>query len=97
LYVPETDIGVVLDTSTVLTEKVALLAPCAMVTLGGTVATAVLLLVSAIVAPPAGAKPFNVTAPVAVLPPITAAGLRETVPNVAAAGFTERIAVCVPL
>jgi hypothetical protein len=63
-------------TELVFTVKVAVVAPAATVTFVGTVATAVLLLVSVTTAPPDGAAVINVTVPVEVLPPVTDAGFR---------------------
>ena len=62
----------------VVTVKLALLAPAATVTLVGTVATPVLLLVSVTTAPPAGAVPLNVTVPCDVFPPTTLVGVTLT-------------------
>ncbi len=45
-------------------------------TLEGTVATDVLLLVSVITAPPEGAAPFRVTVPVELFPPLTLVGFK---------------------
>ena len=61
-------------TALVLTVKVALVTPAATVTLGGTLATVVLLLESATCAPPAGAGPLSVTVPVEGFPPVTLVG-----------------------
>jgi len=58
----------------VVTVKLALLAPAATVTLAGTVAAPVLLLVSVTTAPPVGAAPLNVTVPCDVFPPTTLVG-----------------------
>ena len=82
-----------------VTEKVAVVTPAATVTLAGTCAAVVLLLVSATLAPPVGAAPLNVTVPVEELPPVTVAGLTETDDKgtAEAAGFTVKVAVFVPL
>ena len=65
-------------TALVLTANVTLVAPAATVTLGGTVAAAVLLLESATVAPPAGAAPLSVTVPVEEFPPVTVVGFSDS-------------------
>ena len=54
--------------------KVALVAPAGTVTLAGTVAAAVLLLISCTTAPPAGAAVFSVAVPVALAAAGHAAG-----------------------
>ncbi len=59
----------------VVIAKVAEFAPSGTVTLGGTVAFPVSLLLSVTVAPPAGAAPFNVTVPVEPAGAVTVAGL----------------------
>ena len=64
-------------TALVLTANVALVAPAAIVTSGGTLA-APLLLESATCAPPVGAGPLNVTVPVEEFPPATLAGFSES-------------------
>jgi hypothetical protein len=71
--------------------KMAVVAFAATVTLDGSVAAEELLLVSVTTAPPAGARPLNVTVPVELLPPRTEIGLRETELRVAA--FTVKLAV----
>jgi len=58
----------------VVTIKVAVVCPLATITLAGTVATAVLLLVSVTTAPPLGAGLLNFTVPVEGLPPTTLDG-----------------------
>ena len=57
------------ETVCVVTVNVADVCPAAIVTLAGTVAAEVLLLLSATTAPPVGAGAFRVTVPVVVLPP----------------------------
>jgi hypothetical protein len=64
-----------LVTSLVETVKVALLDPAGTVTLGGTVAAAVLSLVRSTVKPPEGAAELRVTLPVAGSGPTTSVGL----------------------
>jgi hypothetical protein len=65
-------------TAVVLTVNVALVAPAAIVTVEGTLATVVLLLESATCAPPVGAGPLSVTVPVEEFPPVTLAGFNES-------------------
>jgi hypothetical protein len=77
----------------VLTVKVPLVAPAGTVTLGGTVATAVLLLASVISAPPVGAGPANVIVPVELLPPKTLLGLSAREDS---SGVTVSFAVWLP-
>jgi len=85
---------VTLATALVLTENVALVAPAATVTLAGTCAAVVLLLVRDTVAPPLGAAPLSVTVPVDELPPVTLVGFTETEDrDTDAAGFTVSVAV----
>jgi len=84
-----------LATGLVLTVKVAVVAFAATVTLAGTVAAAVLLLLSVTAAPPAGAGLFSVTVPVDEVPPVTVVGLRLT--PLAAGGVTVSPAFCVVL
>ena len=84
-----------MPTATVVTVNVALVAPAATVTLAGTVATDVLLLLSVTTAPPVGAALLNVTVPVEELPPVTLVGFRLT--DETAGAFTVKAALCVPL
>ena len=69
--------------------NVAVVAPAATVTLDGTVAATVLLLESAIVAPPAGAAPLSVTVPVEEFPPVTLVGFTESAERETGAGAEE--------
>ena len=62
-------------TDRVVTPKVALVAPAATVTVAGTVATLVLLLVSVTTAPPDGAARVRLTVPWELFPPATVVGL----------------------
>ena len=68
--------------------NVALVAPAAMVTLDGTLATPGLLLESETWAPPDGEGPLTVTVPVQEFPPATLAGLNETDEREIAGGGT---------
>ena len=79
--------GVDVVTALVVTVNVALLAPAATVTLAGTVAVAVLLLVRATAAPPVGAGPLSVTVPVEdCTPPVTVVGFSVSVESVGLIG-----------
>ena len=73
-------------TEVVATVKVVLVAPAATVTLAGTLAAAVLLLVSVTTAPPAGAAALKVAVPVEKLPPTTLVGFTDTADKLAAVG-----------
>ena len=85
---------VTLATELVVTVNVAVVDPAATVTLAGTCAAVVLLLVNPTVAPPVGAAALNVTVPVDELPPVTLVGFRETEDkDTVAAGFTVSVAV----
>ena len=72
-------------TGLVLTANVAVVAPAATVTSGGTLA-APLLLESATCAPPVGAGPLNVTVPVEEFPPATLVGFSESEERVGGGG-----------
>jgi hypothetical protein len=78
-----------------VTLKVAVVAPAAIVTDAGTVAAFVLLLVSATTVPPAGAAVVSVTVPVLAAPPVTAVGFSESVAT-PADGLTVRFALTDP-
>jgi hypothetical protein len=83
----------VLVAELVFTVKFAVVALAATVTLEGTVATLVLLLVNVTTVPPAGAGPLSVTVPVDEFPPTTELGLR--VKELGTGAFTVRVAVFV--
>jgi hypothetical protein len=85
---------VAVTTATVLTVKLAVVAPSTTITLAGTVAAA-LSLERVATAPPDGAGPFKVTVPVEDDPPVTLVGFRETTESIG--GLIVRVAVCVPL
>jgi hypothetical protein len=77
--------------------KVAVVAPATTVTLAGTWAAAVLLLVRLTTAPPAGAGLSSVTVPVEETPPSTVAGLTLTVLSAATGAVTVKVAFLVVL
>ena len=78
--------GVDVVTALVPIANVAVVAPCATVTLAGTVATDVLLLESDTANPPVGAAAVSVTVPCDPFPPTTDDGLTETAESAAGAG-----------
>ena len=82
-----------------LAVKVALVFPAGIVTLGGTLTTAGLLLDRETTAPPLGALPLSVTAPDDDNPPTTGLGLKESEvrvgPPAGGCGVTVSEAVCV--
>ena len=88
-----TDLDVV--TVTVVTVKVALVAPAATVTLAGTVATEVRLLERVTTVPAVGAGPESVTVPVDGAGPLTVVGFRVKALRIGA--VTVKVAVLVPL
>ena len=79
-------------TGFVVTVKLAVVAPAATVTFGGTVAAAVLLLDTVTVNPPGGAAAVRVIVPVEELPPVTAVGFTPTDDNPGGA-VTTRLTV----
>ena len=94
--VPEIDNAVVAITLVVVIEKVALVAPAAMVTLAGTVATAVFALLRPTTAPPAGAPAVSVTVPCDELPPTTEVGVTLTEDKLATGGGAAVVTVKLP-
>jgi hypothetical protein len=78
--------GVEAVTDVVVAVNGAVVAPAATVTLAGTVAAGVLLLVSVTTAPPDGAALVSVAVPVDELPPTTVDGLSEIAESDAGAG-----------
>jgi hypothetical protein len=96
LYLAVIVTGVLLDTREVVIVKVALLLPAATVTLAGTLAADVLLLLNVTsTVLPVGTLPVNLTVPVEVeyAPPLTLVGFRVSVLN--AGGITVSVAVLV--
>jgi len=83
-------------TGLVFTVKLALVAPAATVTLGGTVATEVSLLDRETMTPPASAALLRVTVPVEEFPPLTLVGLTVSEVRLGAevAGVTVSTALC---
>jgi hypothetical protein len=79
------------EPGSVVTVKVADIAPAGTVTLAGTVAMLVFALIRVTTMPPAGAGPLSVTVPVEVPPPLTVLGLRVSWPI--PGGRTDRVAV----
>jgi hypothetical protein len=75
----------------VVTVNVALVLPAGTVTLAGTVAAAVLPLLSVTTAPPEGAAAFKVTVPVEDVPEFTEVGLNVT--DDTTRGATVRVAL----
>ena len=67
-----------LDVALVDTGNAAIVDPAAMLTLGGTVATEVLLLDKEKMAPPLGAGALRMISPVEVFPPLTLVGFNVT-------------------
>ena len=64
--------------ATVVIVNVAVVAPSGTITLAGTWATPVRLLVRVTAIPPVGAGPFKVTVPVDETPPLTVLGARTS-------------------
>ena len=83
------------DTDSVVTVKVLEVDPAGTVTLAGTVAAAVLLLVRSTVMPPVGASAERVTVPVEEVPPVTVVGLTLTEERLTLGAFTVKVAVLV--
>jgi len=86
---------VVEATPNVVTVKVADVLPAETVTLAGTLAAAVLLLVRLTETPPVGAAAFSRTVPVELLPPTTLVGFSDT-DDTLIAGFTVSVAFALP-
>jgi hypothetical protein len=83
-------------TGAVVTLNVALVAFGAIVTLAGTLAAAILLLLRVTSAPPAAAGAFKVTIPVDEVPPRTEVGLTDIELSVAAVTVKIAVLVIVP-
>ena len=78
-----------------VTVNVADVAPCATVTLDGTLAAEALELDSDTTAPPVGAAAVNVTVPVPVCPLTIVVGFTDTLPSVTVDGMMVTVAVLV--
>jgi hypothetical protein len=87
--------GVEAVTARVVTTNAAPVAPAGMVTLAGTVATTVLLLVRATRAPPVRAGPLSMTVPVEGDPPLTLVGFNTSEVRVGGCAITVSEAVFV--
>ena len=97
LYVPVIVTEVLAATDEVVTVKFALVAPAGTVTLAGTVATDGLLLDNATMAPPLGAAAVSVAVPVALVPPVTLAGLTLTALRLADGATVSVVVRVVPV
>jgi len=93
--IPEIVATVEDETAPVVTLKSAVVAPRATVTLAGTCA-ALLLLANVTTAPPAGATPFSVTVPAALVPPTTEVGFNDTVDRVGALTVSTAVSWSAP-
>src|SRR5208282_5999726 len=82
-------------TASVVTLKLPLLAPAAIMRVAGTVAALVLLLVRLTFNPDAGAGPLRVTVPTELLPPVSELGLNEK--DVSEAGLTVKDPLRLPV
>ena len=80
------------DTPLVVTIKAAVVAPASTGTFAGTCAAA-LLLDSVTLAPPAGAGPLSIAAPVELFPPINVVGLNVREERVVTTGLIVRVTV----
>jgi hypothetical protein len=89
-YVPEMATLVLVDTLSVLTVKVALVARAGTVTLDGMFATNVFPLPRGTTAPPEGAFALRVTVPVELFPPLTLVGFKVS-EEMAAPGVTVKL------
>ena len=94
-YVPEIVRDEDAATPSVVTVKVVDIVPAVIVTDAGTVAAAVLELLSVTRAPPVGAFAVRVTVPVTLFPPAIVVGFRLSVERAAGTGLTVSAAVLV--
>lgn len=76
--------------------NVALVAPLAIVTVAGGKATAALLVLSRMTAPPLGAGPFSESVPVDEVPPRTELGFRDSVLRLAAITVSDPLWLLAP-